>query len=398
MKLMLAIQDSMGHLLPSIRFAQQAQKLGHEIVAVSSDRHGALLDQSGIPHIPVTNADNPFMSMGDWYAVDVVKTQVRVFDTLVDRLKPDAVVCGPLAISAFMFAERQALPLAVIGYASYLYPGIGDSDETRWWRLRSITGFYNAARAGLGLRPLAADPERTPLIGDCYMLRNVPEFTGPAQLPASVFHVGGLHAEPGAGAYSARAFAERWRDRGRRVVFLQIGRLFGKVDLWPRLTAALDALGLAAIADVGRCDYLPEDAQFPDHCFGARFISLGDVADLVDFILCSGHGASLLGGMSHGKPLACLPTSADSVELAARIAELGLGASLDWRQPTDGIAADLRVFLQRHDAGGFDPALERFGGLLGEWKAREGAVITGVLERLQAIRTDRAAAGAALSA
>ena len=398
MRLLLTIQDSMGHLLPSIRFAQAAQALGHDVVAVSADRHGALLDQSGIPHISVTNADNAFMSMGDWYVVETVKTQVRVFDSVVEQVRPDAVVCGPLAISALIFAERQALPVAVLGYSTYLYPGIDDTNETRWWRLRSITGYYNVARAGLGLLPLTADPERTPLLGDCYLLRNVPEFTGPLRLPASVFHVGGLHGEPGAGHYAARAFARRCREQGRRVVFVQIGRLFRKGDLWPRLIAALDALGLAAIADVGRSDYLPENPELPPHCFAARFVSLGDVADLVDAVICSGHGASLLGGMSHRKPIACLPTSADSVELAERVVACGLGVSIDASQAADGLAAGLRDFLRRHEAGGFDASLQRYCALLGEWRAQEGPVIANVLARLQLMRTDRVAAATALSA
>ena len=388
----------MGHLLPSIRFAQAVQALGHDVVAVSADRHGALLDQSGISHIPVTNAENPFMSMGDWYVVETVKTQVRVFDSLLERVRPDAVVCGPLAISALIFAERHALPVAILGYSTYLYPGIDDASETRWWRLRSITGFYNAARAGLGLPPLTADPERTPLIGDCYLLRNVPEFTGPLRLPELVFHVGGLHGEPGAGQVAARAFARRCREQGRRVVFVQIGRLFRHGDLWPRLMAALDALGLAAIADVGRCDYLPETPDLPAHCFATRFVSLGDVADLVDAMVCSGHGASLLGCMSHRKPIACVPTSADLVELAERVAACGLGVSIDASQASDGLAASLREFLRRHEAGAFDASLERYCALLGEWKAQEGPVIASILERLQLARTDRAAAAAALSA
>lgn len=398
MKLLLAIQDSMGHLLPSIRFAQAAQALGHDVVAVSADRHGALLDQSGIPHVAVTNAENPFMSMGDWYVVETVKTQVRVFDSLLEQVRPDAVVCGPLAISALIFAERHALPVAILGYSTYLYPGIDDDSEARWWRLRSITGFYNAARAGMGLPALTADPERTPLIGDCYLLRNVPEFTGPMRLPDSVVHVGGLNGEPGAGHVAARAFARRWREQGRPVVFVQIGRLFRKNDLWTRLMAALDSLGLAAIADVGRCDYLPDNPDLPEHCFATRFVSLGDVAELVDFTVCSGHGASLLGSMSHCKPMACVPTSADSVELAERVAECGLGVSIDASQAADALARDLGAFRRRHEAGGFDPSLQRFRASLGEWRDREGPVIASILERLQLARTDRAAAAAALSA
>lgn len=382
MKLLLTIQDSMGHLLPSIRFAQRVQGLGHDVVAVSADRHGALLDQHGIDHVPVTNAGGAFMSTWDWYVVDSVATQVRVFESMVDRLRPDAVICGPLAISAMIFAERQGLPVGIIGYSTYLYPALDDLDATRWWRLRSITDFYNAGRAALGLRPVAADPAATPLIGDAYLLRNVPEFTGPGRLPAPVLHVGGLHAEPGAGHVRARAFARHWRAQGRRVVFVQIGRLFHKAALWTRLMTALDALGLAAIADTGRSDYLSGGEDVPPHCFATRFVSIGDVADLVDGVICSGHGASLLGALSHRKPLVCLPTSADSVELAERAAACGLGVHLDAEQPQEYLIPALGDALDRAAAGRFDPPLRRFHDALAAWTDKEEAVIATMLARL----------------
>ncbi|MGA9583092.1 MAG: hypothetical protein WBR13_14110 [Allosphingosinicella sp.] len=398
MRLLLAIQDSMGHLLPSIRFGQLVQALGHGVVAVSADRHGALLDQSGIEHIPVRNADGPFMSMTDWYNVETVKVQVRVLDSLVEQVQPDAVVCGPLAISAMIFAERHSLPVGVLGYSTYLYPGLDETAEGRSWRLRSITGFYNSARAALGMAPVAADPESSPLIGDCHLLRNVPEFTGPARLPESVLHVGALHGEPGAGHFAAREFARHWRARGRRIVFVQIGRLFGEGDLWRRLTIALDRLGLAAIADTGRADYLRESADQPAHCFATRFASIGDVVDLVDAVICSGHGASLLGAMTHRKPIACLPTTADTVELADRAAACGLGVSIDSSLDSDALQTRLREFLDRHAAGAFDQSLERYCASLGRWKSREPEVVAAMLERLMEIRRARAPAHAELSA
>lgn len=398
MRLLLAIQDSMGHLLPSIRFGQIAQALGHGVVAVSADRHGALLDQSGIEHFPVRNADGPFMAMTDWYNVETVKVQVRVFDSIVEQVQPDAVVCGPLAISAMIFAERHSLPVGVLGYSTYLYPGVDEAAEGRSWRLRSITGFYNTARAALGMGPVAADPESSPLIGDCHLLRNVPEFTGPDRLPSSVLHVGGLHGEPGAGHFAAREFALGWKARGRRIVFVQIGRLFGDGQLWRRLTVALDRLGLAAIADTGRADYLRESADLPAHCFVTRFASIGDVADLVDAVICSGHGASLLGAMTHRKPIAFLPTTADTAELAERAVACGLGVNIDSSLDSDGLASRLREFLDRGDGGAFEQGLELYCASLRRWKSKEPEVVAEMLARLMEIRRARAPAHAELSA
>jgi hypothetical protein len=389
MKILLSINDSMGHLLPAIRFAQIAQRLGHGVVVVSAECHSALLDLYGIEHIPVTNSGTTFMATWDWYGVDTVASEVRVFDSVVERIRPDVVICGPLAISAMIFAERRKLPVGIIGYSTYLYPALNDDDTTRWWRLNSISGFYNAARTHLGLPEVSAHPDSTPLIGDAYLLRNVPEFTGPSSLPPQVMHVGGLHLDPGAGHGRARAFAQQWRSKGRRVVYVQMGRLFEKSEIWTTLMAALELLGMAAIADTGRSDYLHDESAIPPHCFVSRFVSLGDVADLVDAVICSGHGASLLGAMSQQKPLACLPTSADSKELADRVVACGLGVRLDPMQSPGPLAVALQGFFDQQKSGHFDGCLRQFHDALAVWIDKEEAVIDAMLMRLESIAVKR---------
>lgn len=382
MRLLLVIQDSMGHLLPSIRFGQHAQALGHQVLAVSSDRHMAIMDQFGVEHVSVYNADVPFLSTRDWYLVETVKTQVRVLHEVAERFRPDAIVCGPLAISAFIMAEQLDLPVGIIGYSTLLYPGLGDDDPTRRWRIHSITGFYNEARRALGLGIVKPDPVTTPLLGDCWMIRNVAEFTGDVRLHDKILHVGGLNIEPKSGHAAARHFARQWREAGRSVVFVQLGRLFEKQHIWHRLLTALDAQGYAILADTGRSDYLPDGVDVPRHCFAARFLCLGDVADLVDAVICSGHSASLIGAINHRLPMAFLPTSADSVELATRAKQCGLGAVIDAKQSAADIAADLHLFFRRQRAGAFDPALAGFAEQFGQARLGERPLVAEVLGRL----------------
>jgi hypothetical protein len=371
--------------------ASAMRSIGVGVVVVSAECHSALLDLYGIEHIPFTNRGTTFMATWDWYGVDTVASEVRVFDSVVERIRPDVVICGPLAISAMIFAERRKLPVGIIGYSTYLYPALNDDDTTRWWRLNSISGFYNAARTHLGLPEVSAHPDSTPLIGDAYLLRNVPEFTGPSSLPPQVMHVGGLHLDPGAGHGRARAFAQQWRSKGRRVVYVQMGRLFEKSEIWTTLMAALELLGMAAIADTGRSDYLHDESAIPPHCFVSRFVSLGDVADLVDAVICSGHGASLLGAMSQQKPLACLPTSADSKELADRVVACGLGVRLDPMQSPDLLAVALQGFFDQQKKGCFSGSLRQFHDALAVWIDKEETVIDAMLMRLESIAVKRRA-------
>ena len=190
MKHLFVVQASFGHLLPAMRLARLVLERGHEALFVASDQYSALLDAHGLEHVAVANTGMPFLSTYDWYDVTTVGIQVELLRKIVEQHRPDVLVTGPLGLSTFMAAELRSLPVVVIGYGEYLYPGVGDLDPGRWWRLRTITSFYNACRRAQGLAPVEAEPETSPLLGSRYLLRNVPQFTSPSELPARVTSAG----------------------------------------------------------------------------------------------------------------------------------------------------------------------------------------------------------------
>jgi UDP:flavonoid glycosyltransferase YjiC (YdhE family) len=368
MKYLFIVQASFGHLLPALRLAELVLERGHEALFVASDQYSALLDQRGLQHLPVTNTGHPFLSTYDWYDPGTVGIQVRLLGKIVERYRPDVLVTGPLGLATFMIAELRSLPVLVLGYGEFLYPGVGDDNPTRWWRLRTVTSFYNQCRKEHGLEPIEADPETTPLLGDCYLSRNVPEFTTPAELPARVRHVGGLYWEPAYRNPRMERFVRGEEARGRRRVYVQIGRLFDKTWVWARLMNVLDELGVACVADTGRADYLDSAGDAFPSCFQARFVPVGSVA-AADAVICSGHTAVILGAITHRKPLLCIPTSADADECAERVAQCGLGAKIHYK--TEFNADSFQRFFDRVDRGEFRAALARFSGHLEAWKRAE---------------------------
>jgi hypothetical protein len=374
-------QASMGHLLPAIRLARLVQDRGHQVRFVASDIYSGVLDLHGLPHVPVSNSNLPFLSTYDWYDVNTVGIQVRLLHTLVDRDPPDVVITGPLGLAAFIVAESRSLLVVVLGYGEYLYPGLRDQDPIRWWRLRTVTDYYNDSRRALGLKSVEALPDTSPLLGGLYLLRGVPQFTSPRLLPPQVRHVGGLYWEPEYQNPAMERFLDRCRKHDQRIVYVQLGRLFGKSWVWTRLMNLLGELGVACVADVGRADYLQDDPHSYPHCFACRFAPLGSVTG-ADAVICSGHTASVLGAMTHRTPLLCIPTSADAEESADRVVQCGLGMKINYERELT--VDQLQRFLRRADGGDFAVGLRRFSDYLETWKTAEpelGDIALPLIER-----------------
>lgn len=371
MKHLFVVQASFGHLLPAMRLAELVEERGHEALFVASDRYGALLDVHGLRNVPVSNIGWPFLSTYSWYDAESVRIQVRVLTQIMEHYPPDVLVTGPLGLATFIVAERCSIPVVVLGYGEYLYPGLRDEDPTRWWRLRSITSFYNECRKAQGLAPVEVEPETSPLLGACTLVRNVPQFTSPVELPARARHVGGLYWEPAHRDPRIQQFLEESRGRYRRTVHVQVGRLFEKPWIWTRLMTILEDLGIACVADVDRADYLrAAPREFPNLLM-ARFAPLGRVEG-AEAVICSGHTAAVLGAMTHKKPLLCIPSSADTEEMAARVSQCGLGTKID---PEEELHHEsFERFFEQVDRGDFTAGLTRFHGHLEEWKRAEASL------------------------
>ena len=319
--------SSIGYLYPAIRLAHILQAHGQRVLFVSTTEHAMVLNTQGIDHLGVKNDSVPFLYTSNWFLAANAPAEVKVLDYAVATFEPDAIVGSPLALAAFVAAEKYHLPLVSIGFTEYLYPGLNGLQEKNW-RMHSITNYYNGYRAELGFGPIAVSPLASPLIGDCYLLRSVPELNDHLQLPAAVQYVGDLYWEPSYENLPLRRFCADSRAGGKALAYLQIGRLFEGAAVWQALLGALRESPLNFLVDTGRADYIQPDAPFPDNFFVSPFIPLGAVADDVAFVVCSAQSTTVTSAIVHGKQLLCLPHSADSVELTQRLVSKGVALGL----------------------------------------------------------------------
>jgi UDP:flavonoid glycosyltransferase YjiC (YdhE family) len=328
-KHLFVILSTHGHIFPAIKFAHSLQRGGHDVLFVTANEYLCLLAVYGLRCIGVTNSPHYFLSTIDWYTEEANRNQVRVIADIVESYRPDAIVTNPLALSAFIIAERYAIETTVIGYCEYLYPEVATDHATKQWRINVVTEYYNRVRRMFDLAEIPVDRVNSPLIGDRYLLRSIPQFHDYEELPSQVEYVGGLYWEPDYVNVGLDAFVAESRRDNRALLYVQIGRLFEKGDAWSRLVDGLKDLPVGCVVDTGRADYFGTGFERPPHFYFDSFIPIGHVKDAVDAVICSGQSTSVISAILHGKQLICMPYSDDSRELTARVERKGIGVGID---------------------------------------------------------------------
>lgn len=319
--------SSFGYLFPAVKVAHVLMEWGDDVHFLTSIRYEPLLRLYGIPTLGISNnrSEHPFLHPALWYDDPLLEEVISAFDQVVNHVRPDAIVSTPLTLPAFITAERHGIPLIVIGFSEYLFPGIGEQNRTKAWRLGEFTGFYNKARARLDLPPVPVSVEATPLLGDRYLIRNIPELDDARTLPPQVSYAGGLYWEP---EYHNPALARFLKTGQQPVVYVQLGRLFNDGALWGQLLTSFAELPYRFVVDVGRADYLAQPHQIPANLFLAPFIPLGKYADVVALVLCTAQSTSVISAILHGKPIVSLPHSDDAKELTVKIEAYQIGRRL----------------------------------------------------------------------
>ncbi len=320
---------SYGYLFPSIKLGHMLLEQGHDILFATTVRYEDLLKLNGIPVFGVLNqrTKTPFLNPASWFCDPNLSETVTLLCQLLESYKPDAIVSNPLGVAAMLLAEKYEIPLISIGFTEYLYPGIGEVNETKEWRLKEITDHYNANRVKLSLPPIELSAANTPLTGDLYFIRNIPELDDERVLPNHVSHIGGFYWEPTYKNPRLSKFIANGKKQGRKLVYMQIGRLFGDGPIWNVLLETIEAMPYEFVIDLGRADYVKNGLNFPENVFVSPFIPLGSIAEDVSFVMCSGQSTSVISAIVHGKPILSIPHSANAIEFTAKVQEkkLGLG-------------------------------------------------------------------------
>ena len=356
-----------GTLFPAIKLAHILQAQGESVSFAIAAEYSKLLEINGLNGIEIRNQSRPypFLSTSHWYSDSNIVDEVKVLGQIIEHLKPDYIITNPLVLASFILAERYDIPTINIGYFEYLYPGLHDSDPTKNWRIKDITRYYNESRAKLGLHPISLQPTASPLIGDQYLLRSIPEMNESLQLPAQIHHIGSLYWEPSYINIELDQFIAFSQQQGRPIIYLQIGRLFENRETWNLLFPLLAKSNMNFVMDIGRADYLSPAFKAPSNFYIHPFIPLGKIATAISFVICSAQSTSVLSAILHGKQMLCIPHSADAHELSNRLVNKGLAYGLHQKEEiTEEVFIDL---VKKIEAQTLSGCIEKYQSLFADY-------------------------------
>lgn len=377
MRFLFCSLDSLGTLFPSMGLALALEERGHEVAFVAAFAIEEELASCGLRRIArEAAADGASFLVRRWAEPVEIALQVRHIEHALSVFPADVLVGQQLTFGPLIAAERRRLPLAMIGYASYLWPsgreggvaesvagggvagggvagegsaGDGGANEKTArrgrlrWRYRDMLGHLNRARELFRLPPLELPAEASPMLGDLFLLRSIPSLEKDwLDLPARVHLAGDCLWEPPAPADAAlQGWLERAERSGRPLVYLHHGQFFGDPVFLAALVEAARQLDLWVAASVGRVGEPIGD--LPERFFVRDHVPQQAVLPRAAAVVASGHSTVALGALSAGLPSLLVCSGGEQPEIGFRWREAGVSRVL---RPEEATPASLRAGLE----------------------------------------------------
>ncbi|WP_374471134.1 glycosyltransferase [Phenylobacterium sp.] len=412
-----------GHVPPALLVARRLKDRGHEVLFVSDEANRAQASAAGLRFATWASApnrttlgaeDDPLQDWRTRWPPAVVRSVCKAViagpaaayaaDTLalMDRFEPDAVVSNELLFGVMAATEHAGATLALLTSNVWCFPtredvppfGPGfpparnafEAGRDRTSR-RMIGAWYdqglkslNAARRGLGLRPLGAALEQL-MAADLVVLGASAAFDYGVSAPPAPFAYAGPLGEAPDWAKAAADVGELI-DPERPNVLVSFSTAYqGQEQVLARTIQALADLPVRGVVTLGPAlspERLPSAAN-------VKVVAQADHDAIVPrcaLVICHGGHGTVMRPLMHGVPVVVIPTGRDQPENAARIAWAGAGLRLP---RSAGVGAIRRAAARVLD----EPAFAQRARALGEAIRREadgGERAADLLEALVAQR------------
>lgn len=333
--------DSYGFIYPVIGLAKQLQAQGHEVAVATSPACQAMLAEQGLARIPYGEEDGRSFETKLLTHPHESARQIKHLTYALKTYDPEVLVTQQLVLGPLLVAEWYQLPIAVIGQGVYMYPKAtpgphevpATPHEQRAVRTHTdLLAAYNGARALFRQPPREIQHyDDSPLLGDLFLLRNVPAFEQlPASLQGRVQQVGDCLWEPTQPPDPAlEAWLEEARALQHPILYVQPGRIHLGISFWPALCEALGNTPVRVVAAVGR---LGEEAvgTLPANFFARPHIPQGAVLPHAQLAISSSTSTAVLGALTHGVPMLLIVSrDGEQQPLLDRCQHLGVARELD---------------------------------------------------------------------
>ncbi len=346
MRVLIASLATPGFVFPSIAVAERLRALGHEVAFATDSSYASALEQRGFARIARGAPDGHSFEIDGWADPWRIAMQMKHLLAALGAFRPDAILASNLAMGPLIVRLTHGIPVAVLGSVVLLWPslrrgaaGEPDVDARLAWRYADQLRHLERACAALGVALPSEPYERSPLFGDRFLLQGVPELQRDAgALPAAVRFAGSCALdEIDVAGDDAAAWLAAQRAHGRRILYVQLGRVFEAPSFWRIFRDWIARRDAAAVVCAERHDRAIDDV--PGTVLLRKRVPQDTVLPYADAVVCTGHPTAVLGALAHGVPLLVSPAGSGSEELAEACCRNGAALS-----PADG-AQDETAFV-----------------------------------------------------
>jgi len=349
MKFLFCSLDSMGFLCPSVGIAKALIARGHDVAFVTDVKFAKLLTTLDLERIPRGNTDGGSFQVPQWAKPISVAIQVKHIEYALDRFDADVLFGQALTLGPMVVAERRGLPLGLLGFCAYLWPT--DNDPPRRgdltakrlrWRYGDMMEVLNTARALFHLPACHADCRDTPLLGDLFLLRSVPELEPhPERLPEHVHFVGGCLWELATHDPELEDWIVEAKKSNASIIYVHHGKFFHISTFWDALVRAVEGLNVRVAASVGQMGR--PVGSVPDNFLVRPHISQAAVLRHARLLVAGGNTTAVVGAMEAGVPSLLIPAGGEQPEVAELAERCGAAKSL---LPEEATMERLRPYVE----------------------------------------------------
>lgn len=342
MKFLFCSLSNYGFIYSAISVAQSLRQRGHEVLFLTSTTLSETIRKAGFELFTCTEKDNPGFRIYNWGKPFAISIQVNYIKYAINKFSPDVIVGQHLTLGLLIVRRIYDIPVAILGLSAYLYPACKsllkrspqtESEKRLVWRYEDMMRLYNKACESFKLSPSYDNYRETPLLGDIYLLRSVPELENNVDiLPERVHLVGDCLWEPSLSDAKLSRWLQQFDTSTKPLIYVQPGRSFEDPNFWSYLVNALKNRPVHVIASVGRMD--GEIGEIPQNFLVRKHIPQGLILPKAKAVISSGHTTAVLGAITHGLPSLIIPYGSGTDDIAERCQNAGAAICLSPFQMT----------------------------------------------------------------
>lgn len=328
-----------GNQGPSIGLARELAARGHDVVFAGYSIQRDLFESRSLDLVVLPRSDATYareqgrgdmfaaLAAGVWGCVDHLEDVPEA----VAATRCDGVVVDCLMLGALAALEGTDIPTLVLVHTApgALAPPGGPFEAL-------VLGALDGVRDRAGLAPIARMWDAWAPFGT--IVTSIPELDPLAdEVPESFAYLGPIADRP-----PSPAWVSTWPADDPRplvVASFSTGPAWDQTSRLQRTLTGLEDRPVHVLALTGTTALA--DLQVPPNAHAQPFVPHGEVLGSAAAVVThAGHG-TVCAALSHGVPLVCLPNpAADQPALAAQVARLGAGVTLDGERATEHEVAD----------------------------------------------------------